>query len=1323
MKYTTLLLAVLFASHFAAAEAAPVFRGEFWNDDGIYGDGRVASAKCRETPEKAPHGHILPYKFDAPSDGWYAPFLKGGAPLQDYFVDGGLVAMERPCGKPDAKGFAQGPSFWVPAGRHELRIERFGRRSFPTQKFDFFEIRPVAADRAEECVAADVEGHDVVRLGEDVAFSAKGGNAFAATHYEIQFAPVGEAKKADAWTTAATLDFPKCTSPVERRASIRLPAEGMYLLRLVAAGRELPAGVFPRREVVCVDVGGASAVARDASSDAPRMVCEVDCVAKEPDAVANGPTRVTRRGALAYRESHDCSRETDGPFDGNMPENLSAFSYKVSVPEPQVPYLLEVEFPDDARRSVCIRHDWFKPGTDVCLAENFGYQTKSWETGGFFPVSGEMKTQGQVIWPHSTEGRVTVINQSAGTRAACAKIRLSRFAGDAIPAYGHSVPGGRTFAYWSEEGNSFAIMLGARELAKTNYLAAVDRWFRMIRLYGGNAVSGMGVAYQGAYWRTRALKGVAVPPCSHLRLFALLAEKYGMAFVPEWFSVQDAQANILFPRLAPGGEAEVRTMNSCGTLAGGGVNPLCPVVQDAYVAAMREIFDEIGDSPAFKGLTVRSDPWQFRSHFFLKSINWGYNESVVGDFAKETGIAVPKGDAAARFRFLASPEAAPSVREAWVRWRCDRISAYHARILDALRGGGKRPDVFFGFVGGFDQENLYRREATFAERALGSGVDTSRAKDGIAIVPNARYGTRTPNAESRAIYDGFFDAESIAAGMGSPRAFAAYMNYMELGRGWPAKGLGFDLSKLGGAPKYHCSGVIAAGRMGLERYAVVLAEQDTAYFREGGNADCFGDPGVFGPWFAEFERIPAVPFERVAGVGDPVAVWHRETGGKYWWYAVNRERFATTATVRRADGTSETVALDAFGLKAFCEDVVPARRLVGAESVYPEDERAKVRALLAYAQGAAKTADDPAFDAGLAKAWAAVEAGRWWRARVELNKSPMYRGYAKAGHIPETVLCVRFPDKLDLNTPKNGHWKLCTPTVAAGQLAAGGGCALRGSSEVNPDWRGEQVLWGDGGSVSFTLDSPAEGRYDLVLGVASEKKGVATAEVNGRLLPGVCSFPAANEPVTAAFRGVALPQGKVEVKIRGAAALGVYGVRLLPVMRPVPGVDWAIAGPYEAYWGTLAKMGRGDDALKAGFDDIEKTDLASCKWRFAAPGVEDSLWDRGAHMALRIASTVCQRSIIRTTVTSDRDRTATLIVAVDWWARVRLNGEMVKTDVSGGGCETNGCNFWGWYPMWTGIVNLKKGDNDLVIYQNGGSLGSAFAAWITDDEDVRTKLP
>lgn len=119
----------------------------------------------------------------------------------------------------------------------------------------------------------------------------------------------------------------------------------------------------------------------------------------------------------------------------------------------------------------------------------------------------------------------------------------------------------------------------------------------------------------------------------------------------------------------------------------------------------------------------------------------------------------------------------------------------------------------------------------------------------------------------------------------------------------------------------------------------------------------------------------------------------------------------------------------------------------------------------------------------------------------------------------------------------------------------------------------------------------------------------------------------------------------------------------------------------------------------------------------------DALADRGVQMPLRISSTGCDRLIVRTTVYSDRDRTATLVSAVDWWSRATLNGERVKTNVVGGSSEENDLDFWGWYPMFTGKLNLKKGANDLVFYVNGGSLGSAITGWITDDTGIRTTVP
>ncbi|MGI6495921.1 MAG: hypothetical protein ACOX5G_07500 [Kiritimatiellia bacterium] len=1300
---------------FAAQGGETVFSGPFWKPDGHYGDGRQSSEDCLKTPDKPPHGHIISYALDIPATGWYAPFFKGQIGDQDFFVDDRLVAQQRVLGPVGADGFSQGVALHLEKGRHDLRLERPGRRGFPMQMFERIEVRSLAPSAAN-WFFADKSGHDVVRLGESVSFEVTAGLPDRPVRYEFKAIPQ-YGPEAGRPVALGALEFPATPRPVTQTVSLTLPQEMMYTVAAFADGGELPVNAFPRFEVVAVDVNERGAVSAAFEFE---PVVDIDCVAVAPDAEANGASQVVRRGALTYRESHDCSKETNEPYDGNDSENLSCFAYRVKVPAAQVPYLLEVEFPDDARRSVCIRHDWMKEGTMEYLAGNHGYQTKSFETGGFFPISGEMKRQGQIIWPLSTEGCVTVINQSAGTRAAVARIRLSRFAGDQPPAQGVTRPGGRTYAYWSEEGDSFGIMLGAgggvhTDAGKIPYLEAGKRWCQMIRFYGGNAMSGCGVAYQGAYWHSKALKGVGLRPFSALRMFALLGEKYEMGFIPEWFNTQWYMDRVDYPARA-GGLENSQAQNASGSLAGGGVNALCPAVQETILAAMREIHEEIGDSPAFKGLTVRADPWQYRGEFCFKSLYWGYNESIVRAFEKETGVAVPAGTATDYFHFLTSP----GVKDRWVAWRCARIADYHRRILAALRGG-MRDDVFFGMAGQFDQEDLYRREETFAARALGCGVDSEayRESDGLAIMPIARYGSRTPSAEDRRIYDEFFRPDSTEGGMCTPRAFASYMTYMELAWGWPAAQLGFDLKQKGGKPPYHCSGVIAAGRAGLEKYAVVLAEQDTAYFREGGNCDSFGSPEVFGPWFAKYERLPAEKFDRVPGVNDPVAVWQKTTGGRLWYYAVNKESFATEATLVFSDGATRTVALEPWGLEVFDEDA--GRTLASATSVYPEEERLKVRALLAFAQSLEGAVRDLDYADGLARAWRAAEAGKWWRARVVLNSAPLYRGYAAAGNLPGDVLRTPFPDKLDTQSPKNGHWQLCTPTLPVATLDYDKATArVVESREINGAWRGDKVLWSERGEIAFALAVPAEGRYDLVLGAVGAAKGVASVTVNGKILDDVCLFRKAKEPMTATFRGIALAPGEAVVKIAAASGVGVYGVRFLPAMKPIPGTDWAVAGPFPPFRGAVA--GKGDERLKAGFDELMKTDLASVDWKLAAPGVRDNLWDRGVQMPLRIASTGNDRLIARTTVMSERDRTATLIIAVDWWCRATLNGELARTDVVGGGSEVNGCNFWGWYPMYTGVVNLKQGANDLVLYVNGGSLGSAIAGWISDGDDILTTL-
>lgn len=1286
-----------------------IYEGSFWTPDGFYGDGRIASSEFLRHPDQAPHGHVLSYSVEVPRTGWYALFFKGGAPKQDYFVDDRLAASFR-AASPDEGG--QSFSLYLERGTRVLRIERTGRRSFPQYKFDRFRLCELEATPAN-WFFAEKSGHDVVRMGEPVRFAVTAGLPDRPVEYEFKAAVKGEPLQ---WIPLARVAFPATPEPATRTVELRLPKEGMYAVKAFADGRELPQCAFPEFTVVAVDVARNEFGAPDGRTE---TVVDIDCAAKTPDAEANGASKVVHRDGMAYRESHDCSQNADGPFDGNDPEHLSCFAYDVRLPEAQVPYLLEVEYPDNERRSVCVRHDWLREGTREYLRENSGYQAKSFETGGFFPLTGGLCRQRQIIWPLSREGVVTIINQSAGTRAAVGRIRLLRFPGDRVPTPGPSRRDGRLFAYWSEEGDSFMGMLGARvgkgpDGREFTYLDAAKRWFQMVRFYGGNAVSGCGFAYQGVYWHSRAFAEADMFDFSALRLFALLGEKYGVKFIPEWFNVQWYKDLVVYPKVA-GGREHSQAMNASGGISGGGVNVLCPAVQDSLVAAMREIHDEIGDSPAFGGLTVRADQWQFRGEFFYKSLNWGYNESVVREFEREAGLTVPAETATGRYQFLTSPD----VRDRWIAWRCGKIGDFHQRILAALRGPARK-DVFFGIGGQFDQENLYRREDTLAERALGSGVDMARCRDsdGFAIIPAARYGARTPSVADRRNYDGFFREDSVSDGLGAPRAFASYMQYMELGTEWPAARLGFDLKAQGGHPPYHCSATIAAGRAGLEKYAVVLADQDSAYLREGGNCDSFVSPEILGPWLVEYERLPAVKFDRVPGKNDPVAVWQQTIGGKLWYYAVNRESFPASVRLEFSHGEAAEVQLEPYGLKVF-EDAA-GRTVAKAESDCPEEYKTRVRNLLATAQARAKIVRSPEYDALLSRAWRAAEAGKWWRVRAILNRAEMFEGYAQSGALPEAVLRAQFPDKLDLQSPRNGHWELCTPSTPAAMLKVENRaeCELVDSRAVNGAWGGDKVVWSKQGVVALRIEVPADGDYDLTMGVVCAEAGVASVAVNGKLLPRACEFGAPRRPTTAVFRRIPLKAGSAVVKLSASSAAGVYGLRFLPVLRPVPGEDWIVAGPFPR--NAFAAESSGDKGLGQGLDELARMDLGALEWQWATPGVRDALSDRGVHMPLRIGSTGNDRFIARTTIVSDRDRSATLVVAVDWWCRAVLNGKPVRTDVVGGGSEVNGASFWGFHPLYTGIVQLRKGENDLVLYGNGGTLGSAIAGWITDSDEILT---
>lgn len=1299
MAAVALLSAAAIVGNAFAGET--IFKGGFWTDGGFYGDGRWTQEELRATPGKPPHGFRLPYRVNVRETGWYETrFIGGdgaGGIQADYLVDGELVAFAAPMASCEEKDVVVGPYLWLESGSREIRIELLGRRSFPMRMFGTFELRA-----AEHALRVEKSGHDVVRLGREkmkLRLAGSGGQTV-----EVKIAPQTQPL---AWHTAATVTLP-AVGCAECIAEIDLPAEGMYFVKGWRGGVELPSNEFPQMEAVAVDMNAvASAANADLSSCKP--VVEIDCVKQSPDFEANGKSRVTKRGTLVYRESHDNTRDASEPYDGTLSPNLSGFSYRVCVPKAQTPYLLEYEIADDDRRVMTFRHDWLASDGSV-MPGNEGYQSKGTETGGFFPLSGKLVRQAQIIWPLSTNGVLSVMNLRPGARAAVAKIRLSCFPGDVVPSMASAEKGGRVFSYWEEEGENYGIMVGAggfRGLCRgVSYLDKAKRWMEMVRFYGGNSVSGMGIAYQGASWRTRALRtSLEGPSFSHLRLLALLAERYGMTFTTEWFNTGHPYWSTVRTYPFAGGKKEDTQALSAsnvypdGNVVNQSVNPLSQHVQADVFAGMREIVDEIGDSPAFGGVTFRVDPWQFSGEFCFKSLFYGYNDCIIRDFSRETGVQVPAGDATARYLFLTQGDA--TVREKWIRWRCDKVAAYHAAILDILRGGAGGGDVKLLVAGRFDQESLYLKPESVAERARGCGMDLGRLPEGMVFLPVARYGEpgNSP-VNSREIYDEFFLAENARLG----RGFAAYMNYRELANDWPAKLLGIPYEP--GRATYHCSAILGAGRAVLEKYAAVLAENDVAYLRDGGNCDCFGDPRVVGPWLAEYARIPSVPFARVQGVNDPVAVWHRETDGTYWYYLVNKEGFGTSATLTFSDGTEKKVSMEPWGLCVVNES--GSRRIVRAESVYPASAKAEVRKTLAAAEGIVKGGKAKA---ALERAWDAAIAGRWWRTRMELASAPVMADFAEAGRMPRLLDRSPFPNRMDAGV-RHGHWTLCTPLLSLASLAE----RTLPSESVNVQWKGDRVIWGENGAVTLRFSLKAAGRCDLHIGHVAAKSGYATVEVNGKRVDRVLTFVEARMPGTDILRGVEMPAGEVAVRIVGTSPLGVYAVRCLPSLKPIPGRKWELSGSIDSpcRQGEFTPKSISESFANLYRTYAEKRD--SLKWHSQVKGLEDGLSDRGLYVPLRSPGMRAKDSwIARTEIRSDSAKRVILVCAIDWWCKVLVNGKEVETDCK----DASGANFNTHFPYYTGIVDLREGVNEVVVLGQSGSFGAAFAMWISDDNALK----
>jgi hypothetical protein len=1318
------------------------------------------------------------YDFTVPTEGWYGLFFQNLPNLaREIFVDGERISLsfgESPKSvaellgvtleKMTADGWTKAANLPLSPGKHTLRFQRLGRMGFPAGMPRAWEIRAArAAD--EDRLQARIIGHRELRKGEALRVSLTSGHG-PESQYEIYRIDRVNSRS----ERVATVTFPAAKKFVTKEITVPADAEGVFQVHAKSGDRLLTPQEFVEGPYFVVDT---KVRPESANADASMTLLHtVDCVANTLDGrpvvagenywEANGATRIVETAAGKYRESNDGRGPEVDAHPRSAAENLSGFAYLFDVAHPGRPLIIEIEHPDDDWRSVCVSL------VDVFDKEkNEGYlpPAYAYETGGYLPLSNTMLTEKVMFWPNGKQVHLGLVSSRIGKRSAASKIRIYEVSGP-LPSQTAETTG-RINALYMEEMKRWNRHFNTppNQPIEVRDFIGLNRTMQWAAYTGVNAFWPTETAYQESTYDSKHIDGFLLQYYNTPRLSALLCEKYGMAYVAEMLLAKQRyyDANTMIAGAAHPEDLYTTawwgyhvTSESPSAIMPKW-NILHPHVQEKIIGIYGELADQLGDTASFAGMSGRIENWQWNGHYALTSLNWGYEDWTVGEFSKDTGIAVP-GDKAdpqrfeKRYRFLTSADMKPK----WVEWRKARVTDYLLRLSARIRKAKK--DVVFYLCGDANVDEMHAPSipGDMTARLDEMGIDRAAlAKHpGIAILPTGGYGrgkTRTYLTDQTK-YDEFLNTEYVETGHNPVSGFAHFGVYQEWADEFPLGKLGMPMKRW-----WYCSGSDAAGLNGLERLSTVLAEQDTMVIRDGGYPLIHGRRDYFSAWMAEYGRLPRLPFTRVPFARDPVAVWERKEKSGHLFYAVNREQYPVvitlgikgagtvtrlgTSTTTTLDGGKLILALAPYELRAFR---APAQAVIeSAAQTVPEDRIEFVRRRLAYAQDLAGKMDDGIFASSftaeqkakfrhaLASAWTAFQDKAYWRARTLLASGPCMAIYEKFGEYPEGQVAAKFANML-ANIPTD-RFEPEEPFMDAAALlavqTAGGGAKLVASESFNDEWRFDQVLESADGGIELELNVPVAGYYQLSVGHVAATAGTIVGTINGKSLPIPMVVGAVGEPEKTVFPQLYLDAGTARFSVRRGDAFGLYALKLVPVLKPLPTTRWSTVGPFKSFWSFDLRGEASNEALRKGadkhyppeenpsLDGVYRNEAGrELRWT-QAEAIIGTHEDAGVNFAQRAGVTAKDYAFAQTFIHSPKDQEVLIYLGSDWWANAYLNGELLKPAGNRAEQEKTGLWFSRWKPRFVKVL-LKKGENRLLVKNQGGSMQSWFSCYITDPGDL-----
>jgi len=628
-----------------------------------------------------------------------------------------------------------------------------------------------------------------------------------------------------------------------------------------------------------------------------RLVQEIDLAQVAPD-YASSATAIVSQKAGSYRTSDKYGFTPYARSSADAQKHMSApswFAYKLSLPSPDRPYLLEVDYPDDAPRlfAVAIRERG---------ASLFTYPPSiGAETGTNWPISNRFATMEQIFWPRTTDPRAVIMNVQDGASAAVSKLRVYEI--NDYDSYAEPNGGDRQFMIWNEEGENFSGLVGLEPRSHKVH-KVVDRWLRSIRSAGANMVSPTAAIYDFAIYPSNYNLVFSDPDRDLLRAILLGAERYGLAVVPQLHPRGD---ELVWNALGAGkketrlllskeGKPHFLTADRRNRIYPPHYNPIDPTVQEWYIGMIGELAERYKAFPAFKGVDLRLSSWQNPSFNNFVSLNWGYDRNTAELFYKDSGLPFPTEllglEDEERFAKAMEAVVLSRHRDLWIDWRCHKIYELYIRIRDRVRAA--RPDLIVYtslFAWG---DTITTPDVSLLREA---GVDPSLLGriDGVKVI-NAlyQYGQKEPSETwKRRNHDYIMEQSNFRPfqhGSSGPSIVMPMQYHEATGSVTPSPSLGLPTPL---REPITSAATNPPGRLYLERFATVLGLTNAALLGDGGNGYVLGLP-YLKEFLSRYLRLSRSDYQRVEEMPDVLAAWQSNDTV----YVVNMMPYQLTASLR-----------------------------------------------------------------------------------------------------------------------------------------------------------------------------------------------------------------------------------------------------------------------------------------------------------------------------------------------------------------------------------------------------------------------------------------